>query len=128
MKLNRNGITLIELLGAVTILSILSGLAVVAVSGVIQNSRQKHYETAEKNIEMAAESYAQQNRSVLPKVTGQTTTIALSTLIEKNYIQPIKDHTDKECNSSGSYVKIYKHSQKGYSYTAHLECNGYKTN
>lgn len=127
MKLNRKGFTLMELLGAITILGILSGIAVVAVSGIIQNARQKHYETAEKNIEIAGESYAQQNRGILPKVIGQTTTIELSTLIEKNYIQPIKDHTDKECDSAESYVKIYKYSQSEYSYTAYLECNGYKT-
>ena len=108
-KLKR-GFTLIEILAAVTILGILSIVAIVSVNKVIQKSKQNHYITAEDNLEMAGQSYVQQNRNALPKAIGQKKKIPLKTLVDKNYIEPIKDYSDNNCDLNNSYVQVFKYS------------------
>lgn len=125
MKTNKKGFTLIEILGAVTILGILSVVAIVSVNKVIENGKKKHYETAEKNLMLAGQSYSQQNRSVLPKVVGQKTKITLKELVNNNYIKQIKDYSDNDCDLEKSYVQVFKYSQSDYSYIAYLDCPKY---
>ena len=125
MRKNKKGFTLIEILAAVTILGILSIVAIVSVNKVIQKSKQNHYVTAEDNLEMAGQSYVQQNRNALPKAIGQKKKIPLKILVEKNYIEPIKDYSDNECDLENSYVQIFKYSQDDYSYIAYLDCPVY---
>ena len=74
---------------------------------------------------MAGQSYVQQNRNALPKAIGQKKQIPLKTLVEKNYIEPIKDYSDNECDLENSYVQIFKYSQDDYSYIAYLDCPVY---
>ena len=123
----RRGFTLIEILAAVTILGILSIVAIVSVNKVIQKSKQNHYITAEDNLEMAGQSYVQQNRNALPKTIGQKTKIPLKTLVDKNYIEPIKDYSDNECDLDNSYVQVFKYSKEDYSYVAYLDCPIYNS-
>ena len=125
MRKNKKGFTLIEILAAVTILGVLSIVAVVSVNKIIQKAKQNHYITAEDNLEMAGQSYVQQNRYALPKAIGQKKKIPLKILVEKNYIEPIKDYSDNECDLENSYVQIFKYSQDDYSYIAYLDCPVY---
>lgn len=128
MLKNKKGFTLVELLATVTILGILSTIAIVSVSGLLQKGRNKHYKTAEKQMIQAAQSYAQQNRGALPKTINGTSEIQLNTLIANKYINELKDHTNKvNCDPTNSKVTITKTSQTNYSYKAHLECGKYKT-
>lgn len=127
MLKNKKGFTLVEILATVTILGILMGAAIFAVSGIIENGKEEHYNTAEDNLAMAGQSYAQQNRAALPKAIGQKTKIPLSMLKDKNYIGEIKDYSDNNCDPEKSYVQIYKYSQTEYSYSAYLECPGYNS-
>lgn len=124
-KLNKKGFTLIEVIATVAILAILSVVAGVSVNKIIQNSKEEHYHNAESNMEMAGQSYVQQNRNALPKEIGQKTTIRLSQLIDKNYIEKIKDYSDNDCSTTDSYVQIFKYSQNDYSYRAYLKCDLY---
>ena len=119
---NKKGFTLIEILAVITILGILMGIGIVSISRIIAQGKIKHYETAEKNMYLAGQSYAQTNRAALPKAVGQKTKISLATLVEKNYIQPIKDYSGNECNLEESYVQVFKYSQKDYSYMPVLKC------
>ena len=127
MLKNKKGFTLVEILAAITILGILMGIAVTAVTGVIQNGKESHYETAEENLNLAGQTYAQQNRAALPKAIGQKTKVPLSVLMQKKYIGEIKDYSDNNCDPNKSYVQIYKYDQDKYSYTAFLDCPGYNS-
>ena len=125
MLKNKKGFTLIEILAAITILGILTGIAVVSVTKIIENGKEEHYNTAEETLTLAGQSYVQQNRSALPKAIGQKTQVSLKTLVDTNYIQPIKDYSDNDCDQAKTYVQIYKYSQSDYSYVAYLQCPGY---
>ena len=50
MKLNKKGFSLVEILVAILILGILSGLAVVSVSSMLQTAKEDYYDTIEKTI------------------------------------------------------------------------------
>ena len=94
-KIRKKGFTLIEILAAVTILGILSIIGIVSVNSIIQKGKQEHYKTVEKNLRLTAETYAQANRSYLPKNIGEMRKVTLRTLVDDNYIEEIKDYQDK---------------------------------
>ena len=122
---SKKGFTLIEILAAITILALLTGIAVVSVTKIIDNAKENHYTTAEENIILAGQNYSQQNREVLPKSLGQKTKLPLSLLIEKKYIQEIMDYSNNVCDIDKSYVEIYKYSKNDYTYQVYLECPSY---
>lgn len=125
---NNKGFTLVELLATVTILGILSVIAISSVSGLLEKGRTEHYKTIEKQMIQAAKSYVQINRGALPKNQNGTTTITLETLVNSKYINQPKDHNEKNnCNLTDSSVEITKISQTNYSYTAHLKCGTYSS-
>ena len=78
---NNKGFTLVEILATVTILGILSVIAISSVSGLLEKGRTEHYKTIEKQMIQAAKSYVQINRGALPKNQNGTTTITLETLV-----------------------------------------------
>lgn len=121
----KKGFTMVEILAAVTILGIISVVAIIAVNNIIQKAKSNHYETAEKELELAGQTYAQQNRSELPKAIGQKKKIPLKTLIDKNYIETIKDYSGNNCDVDESYVQVFKYSQSDYSYLPYLKCDRY---
>ena len=54
---NKKGFTLIEIIAAITILGILTGVAVVSISTVIANGKKEHYASAEKNLTLDISKY-----------------------------------------------------------------------
>ena len=65
---NNKGFTFVEILAAVTILGILTVIAIVGVSRILERSHTEFYKNQEKNLILAAQSYMNDNRSELPKV------------------------------------------------------------
>ena len=125
-KLNKKGFTLVEIIGVVAILGIVSVVGLVSVNSIIQKGKEEHYVAAEKNLKITAESYAQANRDYLPKNVGEMKKVTLRTLVDNNFMEPIKDYHDKNCDLDKSYVQIFKYSKNGYSYLPYLDCPDYK--
>ena len=103
---NNKGLTLIELLAVVVIMGILSSLAVTAISKLLSRSTENYYKDQEDNVALAAQSYTNDNRNLLPFKIGSTTTITLSVLIDDGYIKTVKDKSGNTCSASNSYVTI----------------------
>ena len=122
---NNKGFSLVELLAAVVILGLLSTIAIVSVSAILNKAEKNHYDTQQKNIVMAAQSYAQDNRNILPKEIGESRTITLQELQNRKYIGQVLDRSKSEC-TVGS-VTIFKYSKDGYSYRPYLKCPKYET-
>ena len=134
MKINNKGFSMVEILAVVVILGVLSTIGIVSVTKLIENSRRHYYDAQEDQLVLAAQSYANDNKNVLPKTIGQTNTIYLDKLIQKKYIkEEIVDQNKVPCYTKddivdgkkvkGSRVDIYKSSKTDYKYVGHLECN-----
>ena len=132
MKNNNKGFTMVEVLAAVVIIGLLAAVAIVSVSTILDKAEKNHYETQEKNMIMAAQSYAQDNRNILPKEIGSSKIIMLSELQNRKYIGDVLDRSKLSCSNEsldagGSYVEIFRYSKDGYSYRPYLKCNKYET-
>ena len=123
--MNKRGFSLVELLAAIVILGLLSTIAIVGVNKIINTAESKHYNAQMQDMVMAAKSYSQDNRNVLPKRKGAITTVKLSQLQQAKYIGEITDRHKGVCDPETSYVQIFKYDDNHYSYTAFLSCPNY---
>ena len=127
---NNKGLTLVELLAVIVIIGILSSLAVTAISKLLDRSTENYYKDQEDNIALAAQTYTNDNRNLLPfKTTApdNSTKIKLRDLINNGYIKTVKDKSGDDCDITNRYVTITKNSTEDYTYKTHLECNNYET-
>ena len=125
-KFNR-GFSFVELLAAIVIMGLLSGLAIVSIRFLLNKAEKEYYKAQESEIIMAAKSYTQDNRNHLPKRVGLKTQIFLSTLQEKKYIGDVVDRSKKKCFPDQSYVQVYRYDKNHYNYVVNLVCNSYKS-
>lgn len=122
---NNKGFSLVELLAAIVIMGILTGIGIVSVTYLINKTEKEYYKAQESEIIMAAKSYTQDNRSFLPKRVGQKNQVYLKTLQDKKYIGEVIDRNKKICDPNQSYVQVYRYSKNDYSYVVNLVCDGY---
>ena len=127
MKKFNRGFSLVELLAAIVIMGILSGIAVVGVTFLLNKAGREYYKAQESEVIMAAKSYTQDNRSFLPKRVGQKNQVYLKTLQNKKYIGDVLDRNKKKCDPERSYVQVYRYSKNNYSYAVNLVCDKYKS-
>ena len=125
-KKNKKGFSLVEILAVIVILSILAVISIASIQGIVSRARTKYYQTLEKNMISAAQSYMEKNREYSPKVEGQVSKVDLSTMIEAKYIEKLVDYNKETCDSSKSYVQVFKYKDE-LLYTPYLECPNYKS-
>lgn len=129
MNTNKNkGFSLIEILAAITIIGILSSVAIISVNHMLARIEREYYETQKKQIILAAKSYTQDNRNFLPKRVGVRKEVTLATLQNKKYIGKVVDRHKEECDTLETKVQVYKYDQNNYSYTIRLVCPNYNIN
>ena len=110
---SKKGFTLVELLGAIVILAILSLIAIPAVTNVIKSNKQKLYDIQIKNVETAAKAWASDNLNLLPD-EGEYITISLSELQKGGYVdkkiknpktgEALEDFSITICNIDNQYT------------------------
>lgn len=126
MKKNNKGFTLVELLGSIVIVGILSVIAITNVSKLINNAKKETTESQSKTIKMAAESYFQSNTKYLPKEIGSSTYVSAGDLKKANFITTELSDSNGDSCMTNSYVKIYKKSATEYEYTPYIYCGSDK--
>ena len=126
---NNKGFSLIEILATIVIIGIVSTVGIVSVNSMINKSKQHFYESQKQQMVLAAQSYVQDNRNILPKNVGGMIKIKLSVLREKNYLkEDIIDQDKNVCDQDNSYVTVYKNNQTEYKYHGYLDCPACKKN
>jgi len=116
---NNKGFTLVEILTAVTILGILSALAIAGYTRYIEYAKKQSYNTMAKSMSTAAEQYIIDNpgdymeTEVVDTAEGkkyvfkdeETFTTTFGKLVEDGYISGAQDPTNKSTDCRG-YVRI----------------------
>lgn len=126
----RKGFTLVELLTAIVILSLIVLLVYPMIMSVINDSRKSAYESQISLVEKAAKKWGVENVSLLPSECSIPYDIQISDLISSGYISgrvingeevienPMKRGTGLkgfvrvtyECSGTGKYVYKYMES------------------
>ena len=107
---NNKGLTLVELLGVIVVIAILSALAVVSLNSVITSGKKGLYNNYEKTLEGAARNYYIDNISDIPSV-GSSTRITYEILLGGKYIDKFDDPNGGDCSSS--YVEVARGADNG---------------
>lgn len=127
---NNKGFTLVEILVAVVIMGILTGVAVPAVTHFIERSRQKSYETMEESLKDAAFNYAM-NEGLDFDENSSSTWLDSDMLMEEKYLDSMVDPADKSKTCKG-FVGIYNDgnvdvdSVNDFVYCIYLKCSRYE--
>ena len=123
--MNKKGITLVELLAVLVLLSIIAVIAVPLTLNLIKDSKNDADAINKSNIKEAAELYvADKIGYEIDFSINPTTTITLRQLLDGGYISgDIKDQlSDKNYNLDTSTIVITKENNN-YTYTVNLNTN-----
>ena len=98
--MNNKGFTLIELIATIALLAVIATISFVAISGVIQSSKNRECEALKGNIESVVRDYASDNRynkDFINGIVDYKTNINVQVLLDENYLKgPIKNPYTKE--------------------------------
>ena len=123
---NNKGFSLIELLAAMVVLSIIGVITIVGVQRYINQSKEQKTIQNKKNVSLAAELYLQSNRDLFPKMIGDSVRVQLSDLKKANYIkEDVRNENDEDCMKE-SYVLVRKIAENEYAYVTELICGNDK--
>lgn len=124
-RYNNRGFTLVELLATITILGILTGIAIVSVSWIINSAKKNYYKSLKGTIISSAKSYYGDHRALLPTVKDDYRTIDITYLENSKYLNTVKDSSGN--NKCTGKVKVTRTSVDTYEYEVEdLTCAGKK--
>lgn len=107
MQKNKDGFTMIELLAVITIIGILSAVAVSSVTQYQEKAKKQDFEMLEKTLKTAADNYLIDHSGEIPSLNNSKVLTA-STLLNEGYLSSLKD-PDKNgstCQLTTSKVTI----------------------
>lgn len=123
--MNKKGITLVELLSVLVLISIIAVIAIPLITGLLKDSKSDADKINKANIKEAAELYIADNvGSTIDFDINPTTTVTLRQLLDGGYISgDLKDQiSGSNYNLDTSTVTISKENNS-YNYTLNLNTN-----
>ena len=127
--MKNKGFTLIELLGVIVVLAIIGGIATLAITNYIGNSKEKVYRNYVATLKTTVEDYLiddfAKNGNLLPNVGGSRT-FTLNDLINAKVIEELKDPNGGTCNQTTTIVTVKRDVDTdinfSLTYDVYLDC------
>ena len=128
---NKKGFTIIELLATITILGVLSTLAVVSMNSVTKHAKNATYQEFEETLKDSTANYLLYNTGLIPDIGGSYKVMA-SKLTSEGYLDNLTDPQNKTANcNNNSYVIVKRNSDVDFNmdldYKVCLVCSKYKS-
>ena len=117
------GFTIIEMIAAVVIVAMLTGIGIVAYNSVFSNASESYYHTLESSLLLSGSDYFQDHREELPANTYST--VSIKDLMDESYTDEIKDKSGNLCLNGE--VIAYKDENNRYQYEVCLKCGDYES-
>ena len=122
--MNKKGFTLVELIGVIVLISLLTVLATAPINNIIKNSKKDLNESQKKQIILSAQNWAIDNKDKLPMRGKNTESIkvTIEQLYNEGYLDNEVIDLDKDSKMSNcSHVNISlidenKNSGNAYTY------------
>ena len=124
---NKKGFTLVEILVAIIILGIITGISIPLISNIKVAQRTKQFDTYRNSLEAGAKLYnSSYSIDLFGKRQSGCAIVSYSDLIKKNYIKEIKMKNiscgeEDESGKSETYVLVTKYAGNYY-YNSNLIC------
>ena len=127
--MKNKGFTLVELLGVIVVLAIIGGIATLAITNYIGNSKEKVYRNYVATLKTTVEDYLiddfAKNGNLLPNVGGSRT-FTLNDLIHAKVIEELKDPNGGTCNQTTTIVTVKRDVDTdinfNLTYDVYLDC------
>lgn len=120
--MNKKAFTLIELLGVITVLGLISLLVTPTIINQIRNSKNKLDEVTEKLIYSATDLYLDSKQSEFPKTNGSTYCVKLQDLVNEGKLSsPIIDASGNEISLDKIIAIDIVNNNYNYSITSSCE-------
>ncbi len=105
--MKKNGFTLVELLAVIALLAIMLLVAIPQVTKTMQKSEIQKEETFKKDIELAAQSYVEDNWTKRKADFVLKNCVSIQTLIDTGYVSPLTKNPSYPNQSIAEYsVKL----------------------
>ena len=127
--MKNKGFTLVELLGVIVVLAIVGGIATLAITNYIGNSKEKVYRNYVATLKTTVEDYLiddfAKNGNLLPNVR-ESRTFTLNDLINAKVIEELKDPNGGTCNQTTTIVTVKRDVDTdinfNLTYDVYLDC------
>ena len=127
--MKNKGFTLVELLGVIVVLAIVGGIATLAITNYLGNSKEKVYRNYVATLKTTVEDYLiddfAKNGNLLPNVGGSRT-FTLNDLINAKVIEELKDPNGGTCNQTTTIVTVKRDVDTdinfSLTYDVYLDC------
>lgn len=122
----KKAFTLVELMGVLVIIGVLSAVLIPVISNVLKENKEKAYQSQLQNITLAAKNFVSDNRFLMPEEEGESISITLGQLKRTGYaVHSIVNPKTKEEISNCLQIDIQK-VNNNYEYV--IEENTIKVN
>ena len=114
---NNIGFTLVELLGVITLLGIITLIITPAVSDGLKKSKEKVYKTSKDNILFGLKNWASDNKNLLPEKNKDYFIITIGELKQEGFLDfEFRNPKTQKCYSNSVELLITK-NDKAYDYS-----------
>ncbi len=120
----KNGFTLIEILGIIILLSVLSLIVYPVINSTINNSKKELYNKQISELERHTKSWITENANSLSFVQGYTRNVTFQELYEAGFIDDADVKNPKTSESlSGCITIVYDETITGFNINYNENCN-----